>query len=549
MILPRVKEYVSTGETFTEEICISPISAAGKKAKYYLETFCPARKIAEGEDATVHFENKDMAAGAYTLSVKKNGIFIGYGDTEGLRNAIASLSFLIKKDGIDCAEIKDAPDHPFRACLLDLARGYVAMDALKEHIVRMAKLKYSVLHLHLMDRQTYCLESDVVPNPDGHKLYSKDDMRELITLAINLGLEVIPEIEFPCHAVNLLKAIPALSCDIIDKRAAIEKVRAATGDRKMQFVDADRCVSQWAVCMGKESTYAIYDRIIGEICELFPGKILHIGGDEFDFPSLAAHPHWDNCRACRERMKSEGLSSTRELYYYGLRRLYEIARAHGKRMALWNDQLDVFHPIDIPKECIVYFWRGDLITQEKGVLQALLDQGFEVVNAHYRYTYFDHDGEMQENNIRTWTARTEFLGEGELDGKILGGMLSCWDFAIPEYAHNHYVLPPAMVLFSDRVWNDLPCEYDESYRKAMFAAISGDNEVGIDMFRFFREILPPRCRHVRHFLEDVDLDSIELAALEETIQRMDASQQSIHYGPLSVKELKRLLVCIHTAIK
>ena len=106
----------------------------------------------------MYLENNDMNAGAYTLSVKKNGIFIGYGDTEGLRNAIASLSFLIKKDGIDCAEIKDAPDHTFRACLLDLARGYVAMDALKEHIVRMAKLKYSVLHLHLMDWQTYCLE-------------------------------------------------------------------------------------------------------------------------------------------------------------------------------------------------------------------------------------------------------------------------------------------------------------------------------------------------------------------------------------------------------
>ena len=549
MILPRVKEYVSIGETFTEKICISPISAAGKKAKYYLETFCPDLKVSAGEDATVHFENREMPVGAYTLSVKENGIFIGYGDTEGLRNAAASLSFLVKKDGIDYAEIEDAPDNAFRACLLDLARGYVAMDALKEHIVRMAKLKYSVLHLHLMDRQTYCLESDVVPNPDGHRLYSKEDMRELISLAVGLGMEVIPEIEFPGHAVNQLKALPELACDLIDKRAAIEKVRAAKSERKMEFVDSERGVSQWAVCPGKESTYEIYERIIDEICELFPGKYLHIGGDEFEFPSLAAHTHWDNCYACRARMEKEGFSSTRELYYYGLRRLNQMLKARGKRMAAWNDQIDVFKPLEIPKDTLIYFWHGTLLTKEKGVFQKLLDLGFDVVNAHYKYTYFDHDGEMQESNIRTWTTKTDTLGEPELHGNILGGMLSCWDFGLPEYAHNHYVLPPAMVLFSDRVWNDLPCEYDESYRKAMFAAISGDNEVGIDMFRFFREILPPRCRHVRHFLEDVDLDSIELAALEETIQRIDASQQSIHYGALSVKELKRLLVCIHTAIK
>ena len=548
MILPRVKDYKAYGEMFTGALLIESRCEAAKQAKFFLQTFCPALKIGEGADATLRLEEKRMPTGAYTLSVKKDGIRIGYGDKEGLRNAIASLSFLIKKDGIECAEISDAPDHPFRAVLIDLARGYVAMDALKEHIVRMAKLKYSVLHLHLMDRQTYCLDSDVVPNPDGHRLYSKSDMRELIALAESLAMEVIPEIEFPCHAVNLLKALPVLSCDLIDKRAAIEKVRAATGDRKMQFVDAERCVSQWAVCLGKETTYEIYERIIAELCELFHGKIFHIGGDEFDFPSLAAHPHWDNCHACRERMKKEGLSSTRELYYYGLRRLYEIARAHGKRMALWNDQLDVFRPIEIPKDCLIYFWRGDIITQEKGVFQALLDQGFEVVNAHYRYTYFDHDGEMQESNIRTWTARTEFLGERDLEGKICGGMLSCWDFGMPAYAHNHYVLPPAMVLFSDRIWNDTPCEYDADYRAAMYRAISGDNDRRIDMFRFFREILPPRCRNVRHFLEDVELDAIDRTALDETLALIDASQTETLYGPLSVGELKRLLTAIRGAL-
>ena len=549
MILPRVKKHTAIGGRFTGEIRICPISAAGEKLRHYLKAFCPDLKAFEGEDATVHFENREMPNGAYTLSVQENGIFIGYGDVEGLRNAAASLSFLVKKEGIDCAEIEDAPDNAFRACLIDLARGYVAMDALKEHIVRMAKLKYSVLHLHLMDRQTYCLESDVVPNPDEHRLYSKEDMRELISLAIGLGMEVIPEIEFPGHAVNQLKALPALACDLIDKRAAIEKVRAAKNERKMEFVDSERGVSQWAVCPGKDSTYEIYERIIDEICALFPGKYLHIGGDEFEFPSLAAHTHWDNCYACRARMEKEGFSSTRELYYYGLHRLDKMLKARGKRMAAWNDQIDVFKPLEIPKDTLIYFWHGTILTKEKGVFQKLLDLGFDVVNAHYKYTYFDHDGEMQESNIRTWTTKTDTLGEPELHGNILGGMLSCWDFGLPEYAHSHYVLPPAMVLFADRVWNDAPCEYDADYRKSMYAAISGDNDREIDLFRFFREILPPRCRRVRHFIEDIDLDSIDLAALSETIEKIEESQKDPIYGPLSVKELKRLLVSIRYALE
>jgi hypothetical protein len=54
---------------------------------------------------------------------------------------------------------------------------------------------------------------------------------------------------------------------------------------------------------------------------------------------------------------------------------------------------------------------------------------------------------------------------------------------------------------------------------------------------------------VRHFLEDVDLDSIDLAALRETIERIEESQKDPVYGPLSVKELKRLLVSIRYALE
>ena len=96
MILPRVKKHTAIGGRFTDDIRVCPISAAGEKLRHYLKALCPDLKAFEGEDATVHFENREMPNGAYTLSVQENGIFIGYGDAEGLRNAAASLSFLLK---------------------------------------------------------------------------------------------------------------------------------------------------------------------------------------------------------------------------------------------------------------------------------------------------------------------------------------------------------------------------------------------------------------------------------------------------------------------
>ena len=547
MILPRVKEIKCSGGRFSRQITLEKCAEMPENAKFWLEKLCPQTEIFENSDATLFFEHSSvMAAGEYRLSVTEERILVTYGDDEGARCAIATLSFLIHEDGIECAEIYDRPDNAFRACLIDLARGYVEMPELLEHIARMAKLKYNVLHLHLMDRQSYALESDVVPNPDGHRLYSKDDMRELVVFATRLGLEVIPEIEFPAHAVNQIKAIPSLACELVDKRAAIERVCRVTEPRKLEFIDRERAVSAWAVCLGNENTYEIYERIIAELCEIFPGKYFHTGGDEFEFARFAAHPHWDNCKRCRERMEALGTDNTRALYYYGLRRLYDILAKRGKRMAIWNDQLDVWNEIDIPKDVLVYFWRYDLITKEKGVFKALLDQGFECVNAHYKYTYFDEQDHMQDSKIGKWNTHTENLGEPAVEGNIFGGILSAWSLGDKIYPHNRYVFPPAAVLFSDRVWNNEPCEYDATYRRAVYAAVSGDNDSEIDPYGFFNEILPPRNSRSKCLVEDVDLELIDASALGAAISALSSAKS--FYGKIAVSELLRCLEMIKSSL-
>lgn len=532
---------------FSQCISLEKGSEMSGKAKFWLENLCPEVEIREDGDTTLFFERASaMVPGEYRLSVKRERISVTYGDDDGARCAIASLSFLVRDSGIECVEISDCPDNAFRACLIDLARGYVEIPVLREHIVRMSKLKYNVLHLHLMDRQSYALDSDAVPNPDGHRLYSKADMRELVDFATRLGLEVIPEIEFPAHAVNQLKAIPSLACELIDKRAAMERVQSATEPRKLEFIDREGGISSWTVCLGNENTYEVYERIIAEICEIFPGKYLHTGGDEFEFAHLAAHPHWDNCKRCRERMESLGLDNTRALYYYGLSRLHEFVTKRGKRMIIWNDQLDVWNKIDIPKDIMVYFWRYDLITKEKGVFQALLDQGFECVNAHYKYTYFDEQSHMQEKKIEQWTTHTENLGEPEVKGKILGGILSAWSLGDKSYPHNKYVFPPAAVLFSDRVWNNETFEYDAEYRRAVYAAVSGDNDSEIDPYGFFNEILPPRSSRSKRLVEDVDLELIDASALGAAISALSSAKS--FYGKIAVSELLRCLEMIKSSL-
>ena len=370
MILPRVKKQKEKAGIFENIIRYDGMSEFSEDAIRLIKHFSPDIKCEKGSNPNFWLIKENFKVkGAYKLTVSESEISVCYSDYEGVRNAVATLVQLREDNGIKCTEIFDEPDNTFRSCMLDLARGYVEIPELKEHIIRMAMLKFNHIHLHSMDRQSYVLESDVVPDPDNHRLYSKKEMAELIFFCKSLCLEVIPEIEIPAHAVNQIKALPELGCDIIDKKKALDAIKNLDNPRKREFTDNKKGVSSWVVCAGKETTYDIFEKIIKEVLEIFDGPYIHIGGDELEFTQLGAHPHWDNCHSCTQKMKEENISDLRGLYYYVIRRVHGIVKSFGRKMIMWNDQLDVFNPIDIPKDIIIEYWNGTVITKERGTSQ------------------------------------------------------------------------------------------------------------------------------------------------------------------------------------
>ena len=329
-MIPRAKQYKNNEGVFSLPL-IFPNTEDGNASVLVLSRFLPAISAKTGKKATVILKKlEDHEKGEYALSVTSSAVTLSYGDFEGLRNALATLASIYMKDGFSCAEISDKPSYNFRSVLLDLARGYVELPVLREHLVRMAFLKYNYVHLHLMDSNSYVMESDVVPNTEGYRQYTKNELRELCTFCREMAIEVIPEIEFPTHTTSLIKALPELACDIIDpeKAKAIVSVPKASPN----LIAKDKSVSNWAICLGQERTYEIYSRIIREVCEVFPGEYLHVGGDEIAYPHLAAVPNWDNCRACRARMKEKSLSSHNSTFYSRCcRYYYSRARAFHTR--------------------------------------------------------------------------------------------------------------------------------------------------------------------------------------------------------------------------
>jgi hypothetical protein len=265
-------------------------------------------------------------------------------------------------------------------------------------------------------------------------------------------------------------------------------------------VEPETHPSLWVVCPGKEETFVVLERVIREVCQLFPGKYLHMGGDELDFadaPKINQLCYWDECPDCKKRMEQEGLADRSELYYYFVKRIHAVVTDCGKRMIMWSDQLDADKQEQLPRDIIMQFWR----TAGKGrgpvhscTMQEQLALGHQVINSRYQDTYLDIESYLTEKTIREWRWDIRPECDLALSGNILGSELCCWEYGNEKfYPHYWTSLPSGIFLMADKLWNGDQLPYAREYSEALTRAVLG---VGIpehfNIWNCFGGLIPPR---------------------------------------------------------
>jgi hypothetical protein len=159
---------------------------------------------------------------------------------------------------------------------LDVARHFIPIKLLKRQITALAASKFDTLHLHLTDSQSFPLLLDDVDDVplsqlahkgafSADKMYTKDDIRELVAFARSYGLEIIPEIDLPAHALSWGNAFS----DLIVRCKTV--AGAAQTPHNIYPLDPSN-----------PTTYRVARAILAQVVELFPSKYLHIGGDEVE---------------------------------------------------------------------------------------------------------------------------------------------------------------------------------------------------------------------------------------------------------------------------
>lgn len=365
--------------------------------------------------------DKSLAEEQYRLTIDpKDRIVITGGSAKGVWWGLQSLSQILidsasKAEGgqlkLAGLEIEDWPEFAYRGAMLDCCRHFIPFEDVKKYIDIMAYHKLNTFHWHLTEDQGWRIEikkypllteigskrEDTLVNHlrekeenrvyDGHPhsgFYTQEQARELVAYAAARQIIVIPEIEMPGHAEAALASYPYLGC------------------RQTGYVT----LPVWGIipevfCMGRETTFKFFEDVLDEICEIFPGEYIHIGGDE------CPRDRWKECPDCQRRMKEEGLTEVGQLQGYQLKRVEKYLNAKGRHIIGWDEILES----GATPTATVMSWRGP----QGGVKAAKM--GNKVVMAPNNYFYLDYYQTADPE------ANKEPLG--------IGGYVSlekCWSF-------------------------------------------------------------------------------------------------------------------------
>ena len=172
--------------------------------------------------------------------------------------------------------------------MLDEGRHFFGKDEIKRVIDMMAIYKMNRFHWHLTDDQAWRVEMKCRPEltekgsvREGEILglypgkyqplpyggyYTHEDVREIVRYAAERHITVIPEIDIPGHCMAVLATYPQFSTTPDEPKKA-----ALTWGIFNKFNN---------VLAPKPEVFDFLKDVFSELCDLFPGQYIHVGGDE-----------------------------------------------------------------------------------------------------------------------------------------------------------------------------------------------------------------------------------------------------------------------------
>lgn len=294
---------------------------------------------------------------AYRIEVTPIDITVRASGDAGLFYGAETLWQLVvsAKDGrIPAMRIDDKPAFAWRGVMLDSARHFQPVSYIEQLLDRMAADKLNVFHWHLADDQGWRVPIDRYPRlisvgscrvPAGAAgrdaktgkpvrycgFYTKAEIRQVVAYAAARHITIVPEIDMPGHATAMVAAYPELG--------STKKPPTAPS-------------ADWGglpnLLNTEGSTFSFVDHVLDELMDLFPGRYIHVGGDE------APKDQWKADPRAQARIRALGLKDENALQGWFTARLGAYLEKHGRRLVGWDEVLEG----GVPADATVMSWRG-----------------------------------------------------------------------------------------------------------------------------------------------------------------------------------------------
>lgn len=417
----------------------------------------------------------------YTLDIKTNEIVIVGKTPAGVFYGTQTLRQLLHgKTGrsvfLPSLTITDSPRFKWRGMHLDVSRHFFTVKEIKKYLDYLAEFKFNVFHWHLTDDGGWRMESKKYPKltevgawrtkregevwdysniefpgKDSGKplyggFYTQAQIKEIVKYAADRFITVVPEIEMPGHCLPAVVAYPEVSC-------SIEK-------------SPERPYRSLAFCAGKEKTFQFMQDILDETMELFPSKVIHIGGDEVD------KFYWTKCPDCQKRKADEGLKDEHELQSYFIKRIEKYLNSKGRSLMGWDEILEG----GLAPNAQVMSWRGE----EGGIAAA--KSGHDVVMSPTSHCYFDfgYNGTSTEHVYNYEPIPAALTAEE--GSRVQGAQANVWTEWMADFSRVEYMIFPRMLAMSEVLWSPVRARNWDDFSRRLERYYPRLNELGVNIY-------------------------------------------------------------------
>ncbi|CAH2075984.1 unnamed protein product, partial [Iphiclides podalirius] len=465
----------------------SLMDEAGQRFRQIVSLSVPngLKAKASGKALTVYLvnENPDVREfsldmdESYTLSVSPSSAdrlnaTIVASTYFGLRHGLETLSQLIVYDDIRDhllvvrdVNISDKPVYPYRGILLDTARNYITVDAIKSTIDAMAAVKLNTFHWHITDSQSFPFVSEREPRLSKlgaytpNKVYTKEIIKEVVNYGLVRGVRVLPEFDAPAHVGEGWQDTNLTVCFKAEPWASY-------------------CVEPpcGQLNPAREELYDRLEHIYMDMADAFRPDMFHMGGDE------VSERCWNSSEEIRQFMVQNRWELDKASYlklwnYFQTKAQDRAYKAFGKRLplVLWTSTLTDYTHVENflnKDDYIIQVWT----TGSDPQISNLLRRGYRLIMSNYDALYLDCGFGAWVGSGNNWCS--PYIGwqkvydnspkamAGPHSDLILGGEAALWTEQADSTTLDGRLWPRAAAM-AERLWAEPSSDWHEAEHRML----------------------------------------------------------------------------------